>query len=203
MLKILPYILPDFDIFESKSSTCRFSLWKPDNLIVVIGQSNVAEKSLIIDNILKDNIPVYKRPSGGQAVVLTPYTLVFSTLFTSDTFENPGKYFTAINDKIIKVLNKIGINNLSQKGISDIAINEKKILGSSIYRRSGKLFYHAVLNVGENAETFEKYLLHPEKEPDYRNGRSHKEFVTSLKEQGYDYEISYFIKIFSEITLNI
>jgi len=47
------------------------------------------------------------------------------------------------------------------------------------------LLYHAVLNLGEPASTFERYLKHPSKEPDYRKGRSHSDFVTSLKEKGY------------------
>jgi len=71
-------------------------------------------------------------------------------------------------------------------GISDIAISGKKILGSAIYRSKDALLYHAVLNLGEPATTFERYLRHPSKEPDYRLGRSHSEFVTSLKEKGYN-----------------
>ena len=70
-------------------------------------------------------------------------------------------------------------------GISDITMAGKKILGSSIYRSKEALLYHAVLNLGEPASTFERYLKHPTKEPDYRQGRSHSEFVTSLKEIGY------------------
>jgi lipoate-protein ligase A len=40
----------------------------------------------------------------------------------------------------------------------------------------------------------EKYLKHPTKEPDYRKGRSHKDFVSSLKESGYDIEPLYLKK---------
>ena len=42
-----------------------------------------------------------------------------------------------------------------------------------------------MLNISEDAEVFEHYLKHPVKEPDYRKGRSHKDFVTSLKAEGY------------------
>ena len=50
----------------------------------------------------------------------------------------------------------------------------------------GCLIYHAVLNVSEDPGLFEKYLRHPGREPGYRTGRSHSEFVTSLKAEGYD-----------------
>jgi lipoate-protein ligase A len=66
-----------------------------------------------------------------------------------------------------------------------VAIGDKKILGSSIYRRRKILFYHAVLNVSEPIETIERYIKHPTREPDYRNGRKHHEFVTSLHAEGY------------------
>ena len=71
------------------------------------------------------------------------------------------------------------------KGISDIAIKDKKILGSAIYRSKDKIFYQAVLNVSENPQLFDKYLKHPKKEPDYRNGRLHSDFVTSFHAEGY------------------
>jgi hypothetical protein len=32
---------------------------------------------------------------------------------------------------------------------------------------------------------FEKYLRLPAKEPDYRKGRNHADFITSLREKGY------------------
>jgi lipoate-protein ligase A len=59
-----------------------------------------------------------------------------------------------------------GVKNLAMRGISDIAIDGKKILGSSIYRSKDALLYHAVLNFGEPASTFEKHLKYPSKEPD-------------------------------------
>jgi lipoate-protein ligase A len=51
----------------------------------------------------------------------------------------------------------------------------------------GSLIYQAVLNVSEDPILFEKYLRHPRREPDYRSGRSHSEFVTSLKAEGYNF----------------
>jgi lipoate-protein ligase A len=50
-----------------------------------------------------------------------------------------------------------------------------------------KLVYHAVLNLSEDTSVFAKYLRHPVREPDYRAGRSHNEFVTSLANEGYTF----------------
>jgi lipoate-protein ligase A len=94
-------------------------------------------------------------------------------------------YFKLINNAIIEALSGLGIKNIGNKGISDISIGEKKILGSSIYRKQQVLFYHAVLNISEPVENISLYLKHPKKEPDYRLGRDHEEFVTSLHKEGY------------------
>jgi lipoate-protein ligase A len=128
-----------------------------------------------------------KRSSGGQTVILTPQTVVISVRLISHRLENPQVYFKQINSLIINTLKNIGIKNLDQKGISDITIGEKKILGSSIYRKKSMVFYHAVLNIAEPISSISRYLKHPTREPDYRAGRSHEEFVTSIREAGYPF----------------
>lgn len=185
MIEVKSYDLPDFGIFNSENDD--FCVWNPERTIVVLGTSNTPGNSVISENILADCVEVYIRPSGGQAVVLTPSTLVVSVLLNYPDLKSPKEIFSKMNNLIIHVLHQFGVRNLAAKGISDIAIGEKKILGSSIYRKKEKHFYHAVLNVAEKTSTFERYLKHPPKEPDYRNGRPHSDFVTSLKKEGYDF----------------
>jgi len=183
MLNVTQYNLPDIDLLNRKTN--QFLIWIPDKVYVVLGASNNPALALNIDNVMNDNIPVLKRPSGGQTVILTPNNIVIAAVFFDKRSLHPKDVFQDINKLIISTIEQVGINNLSQMGISDITMAGKKILGSSIYRSKEALLYHAVLNLGEPASTFERYLKHPTKEPDYRQGRSHSEFVTSLKEIGY------------------
>jgi lipoate-protein ligase A len=143
------------------------------------------EQSVYIENAGADGVPVYKRPSGGETVVLSPKTLVISVLKQGDRFKSPTLYFKNCSEKIIRALHTLGIRDLKADGISDICIGNKKILGSSIYRNKDRVLYHAVLNRAESAGTIERYLKHPVREPEYRNGRLHRDFVTSLVEEGY------------------
>lgn len=184
MIKTTRYCLPDIHLLESEKN--QYLIWIPDKIYVVLGASNHPEDSLNIENVRKDNITVLKRPSGGQTVVLTPNNLIISAVFFEENGLKPKDVFLQINKLLISGLESLGIDQLGMKGISDIAIGDKKISGSAIYRSKNALLYHAVLNLGEPAATFEKYLKHPAKEPDYRNGRSHAEFVTSLRESGYN-----------------
>jgi lipoate-protein ligase A len=185
MLEIRKYDLPDIDIFYDDDNPAGFFIWVPDDFYVVLGNSNKPEQNLIEKHIRDDDVTVYKRPSGGETVILTPRTMVLSVKMTLEHFSNPTAHFRYFNQKIIDALSDLGVEDLHYRGISDIAIGERKILGSSIYRKRKILFYHAVLNVSESVDTIARYIKHPVKEPDYRSGRSHHEFVTSLHAEGY------------------
>lgn len=190
MLEIRKYDLPDIDIFYDEDNPAGFFIWVPDDFYVVLGNSNKPEKNLIEKNIRDDDVTVYKRPSGGETVILTPRTMVMSVKTTLEHFSNPSAHFRYFNQKIIDALSSLEVNDLHYRGISDIAIGDRKILGSSIYRKRKILFYHAVLNVSESVDTIARYIKHPTKEPDYREGRDHHEFVTSLHAEGYRFTMN-------------
>jgi len=199
MLNFEPYNLKDFEIFNNPKSF-DFSVWIPDKTYVVLGRSNTLEQSVNINNVVRDNISVLKRPSGGEAVILSPKTIVISLKFNISDVLTTHLYFRKINQKIIDALRSVDVKDLKMKGISDISIGVKKILGSSIYRKNNTVFYHAVLNVSESSDTLETYLSYPKREPDYRQGRKHKNFVTSLFHESYNIDIS---KIISALKLNL
>ena len=188
MIEEKKYNLPDFDVLDENSSEF-FKVWIPDKTYLVLGQGNKAETSLFTEKVEKDGIEVFKRPSGGEAVILSPNTLVVSTLTIDEKFKNPSIYFKFYNKLLSDVFEELGIKEVGQKGISDITIGNKKIVGSSIYRRKNKVFYHAVINVSESIDLISCYLKHPSKEPDYREGRNHSEFVTSINEAGFKIDI--------------
>lgn len=179
MPEVQEYDLPDLALLRSQNDFDAM-VWQPDRYILVLGQSNKSENSLHYKQVIDDKIAVYKRPSGGETVILGPGTLVISVSFKTTKLRNPSIYFNIINSSILRALKECGLEGAEMRGISDLAIDGKKILGSSIYRTTNKVLYHAVLNVSEDVSIIEKYIAHPAKEPDYRKGRSHSEFVTSL-----------------------
>lgn len=186
-MDVKEYDLPDQELLEDNSSTYRYMVWEPGVLCIVLGQSNHLDQSVYVERAAADGVPVYQRPSGGETVVLSPGTLVVSILKRGDGLRSPRIYFNAYNKKIIQALGGLGVKNLSTNGISDICIYNQKILGSSIYRNKDRVFYHGVLNRAESVDVIERYLKHPLREPGYRVGRSHKDFVTSLAQQGYQF----------------
>ena len=183
MINIKEYDFPDAELLAGNGKDSV--VWVPEHFCIVLGQSNEPGKSIHTAAAEEENVPIYKRPSGGETVIISPNTLVMSFVKRNEPLRSPKRFFSLFNGKIIDALVDLGIKNLGQKGISDICIGEKKILGSSIYRNKDLLLYHAVLNISEPVSNMEKYLKHPSREPDYRAGRSHSDFVTSLSAEGY------------------
>jgi len=185
-ITIHPYDLPDADILVSPKEF-EYSVWRPDKLYVILGRANNASSSLWTENIINDKVEVYKRPSGGETVILSPNMAVFSAKMRFHKGMNTKQTFVKINSLIIKHLSGLGITDLNSRGISDISIGARKIAGSSMYLNKDVIFYHAVLNISEDVSLISKYLKHPLREPDYRMGRSHQDFVTSLHKEGYPF----------------
>ena len=180
--KKINYTLPDSILLDNPVS--KLMIWQPEYPVIVIGQSNSPEKYVLMEKALSKKIPVIKRPTGGETVVLTPKMIIISLVLKSDKLPKSSDFFVSINNILIPILINSGLKDVYYRGISDLAVNDKKIMGSSIYRKPGMLFYHSVLNYGESPQYIASFLKHPVREPDYRKGRSHSEFVTTMETAG-------------------
>jgi lipoate-protein ligase A len=182
-LTLSEYDLPDAFLF--REGTAGILVWQPEEAVIVLGQSNSIESSLLTDAVTADGLRVTKRPSGGETVILTPSTIAFTVARKFPVMIRFREYFRMVNSLVVAGLEEMGVSGLGSKGISDITIGNRKILGSSMRKVNDKLVYHAVLNLREDPAIFSRYLRHPQREPDYRAGRNHNEFVTSVAAEGY------------------
>ena len=202
MKELKEYNLPDLALIEyaksaSRSKTnhpeseFRYMVFQPSCTAVVLGQSNTIEKSVHVQRCAENNVDVMKRPSGGEAVLITPNTMIISFCILDSKLPRSSEIFNFALGCILSALASNGVKNAEYRGISDIAIDGKKILGCAIYRRPGMVLYHGVLNVSESPQNIGYYLLHPTKEPDYRVNRDHESFVTSLFQEGYNIDMGF------------
>ena len=160
-------------------------IYEPDSLCAVLGAAGAPEKDLLLDSLSADGVPWRKRRGGGGTVVLGPGQVVLAVVTeVSSPFRNK-EYAGEINAWIAEALAGLGIRGIHPAGISDLAIREKKILGTSIYRTRFVLFYQASLLVNTDISLFTRYLSMPVKVPDYRRGRTHEQFCTTLAREGF------------------
>jgi lipoate-protein ligase A len=84
---------------------------------------------------------------------------------------------------VCAVLSAFGITG-AQRGTSDVAVEDRKISGNAQARRWKASLVHGTLLVDFDFELAEKLLLHPPREPEYRRGRSHRDFLVTLRALG-------------------
>ena len=150
-----------------------------------MGAGGKAETDIFAVRAEIDQVPVLRRRGGGGTVVLSPGQVVLALVTeVSSPFQNLN-YFRAINHWFRLALRDLGVSGVEDRGISDLAMGDKKILGTSLYRRRKILFYQASLLVDNDLSLFDRYLRFPLKVPDYRQGRGNLEFCTNLRLEGY------------------
>jgi lipoate-protein ligase A len=161
-----------------------YRIYEPASLCAVLGASGKPEQDLLIGNLSADGVPWLHRRGGGGTVILGPGQVVLAVVKeVASPFRN-REYAGVINSWIIETLEGLGVTGVHAEGISDLAIGEKKIVGTSIYRRRLVLFYQASLLVSNDISVFTRYLAMPAKVPEYRRGRSHEDFCTTLAREG-------------------
>ncbi|MBN1601910.1 MAG: hypothetical protein JW915_09885 [Chitinispirillaceae bacterium] len=180
-------------------STSIFTYEQQDTEIVH-GPSCNKEKEINIDRCEADGVPVYERRSGGGTVVLSSGMIIIVVTGPKNGIENPLRIFSNIHAALLSVLHRYGIKNICEKGISDLTIGNRKVLGSSLYmgKKPPFFYYQSSLLVNSDLQLMDRYLAHPPREPQYRGRRDHQSFCTTLFKEGYRYSASELRDLFDE-----
>lgn len=147
---------------------------------LVLGRGSRPELELKVDAVLADAVPVFRRRGGGCAVLLDPGNLVFSLALPLPGIGGSRRAFAAISAELVRALAAFGIPGVERRGVSDLALGDRKIGGSAIYREKGLLYYSTTLLVAPDLAGMERWLAHPPREPDYRAGRGHGSFLGGI-----------------------
>ncbi len=170
------------------SGEAAFRIYEPVDTVIVLGAGRMAENDLL--TAPSCGISVLKRKGGGGTVVLSPGQVVLALVKeVSQPFGN-REYAQAINSWFKQALFEMGINRVEERGISDLCLGGRKILGSSLFRRRRLLFYQASLLVCNDLTLFSRYLSYPSIVPEYRQGRSHEAFCTNLHREGFTFPVA-------------
>lgn len=172
--------------FVLNGGDSAFCVWEPVKPMVVIGRGGSEELELKMDNCLNDGVPVFRRKTGGGAVVLMPGVLVFSLAKRVAKDLVIREYAEQVNDQVVKFFSGLGVKDLSVRGISDICVGNRKVMGSGMFRRKKILFFQGSVLVDPDISLMDRYLKPPPKQPDYRDNRDHGDFTTTLRQQGLE-----------------
>lgn len=157
-------------------------IWEPNEPLVVVGRSSQVECEVRLSACRELGIPVFRRISGGAAIVAGPgclmYTLILNRLRRIQ-FSSPTVAHCLLLGKLAAVLNK-HLSEVRYCGTSDLALGQRKFSGNSARLRRRYLLYHGTLLYDFPLELVERCLTMPPRMPEYRGGRRHGDFLINL-----------------------
>ena len=148
--------------------------------VVVLGRGSKPEVELNQDACRADRIPLLRRRGGGCAVLVDPGNVIVAVVLPVQGIGGNLRYFDQISRWLAAALTCLGIEGVRREGSSDLVLGDRKVGGACIYRTKDLLYYSATLLVNPQLELMERYLRHPPREPAYRQGRNHSQFIQPL-----------------------
>jgi lipoate-protein ligase A len=165
---------------EGRPAECR--VYRLDETAVVLGSGSDAARELHVEACRHDQVPVLRRRGGGCSVVVDPGNVVLSLALPVEGLGGIRTYFRWISSWLIAELSDLGLPDVERRGVSDLVLDDRKIAGSCVHREKRLLYYSVTILVDGDVGKIERYLQHPPREPDYRSGRHHRDFVRPLSE---------------------
>lgn len=161
--------------------------WESAAPFVVIGRGQRVEREVHRAACDLDGIPIYRRCTGGGAVLQGPGCLNYGLALRIPE-SGPLTALSTTNQWIMarqaSAISRIGIQGVAIRGHTDLAIKregiEMKFSGNAQRRLKNALLFHGTLLWGANLTGIEKWLAHPSSEPGYRASRRHLDFVVNL-----------------------
>lgn len=157
-------------------------LWQWPHHAVVLGAGGKLADDVAEAACQADGVPIARRSSGGGTVLLGPGCLLFSLILRFDrapALSDLHASYRFILGRIATALAPFA-GPVELQGISDLAIAGRKFSGNSQQRKRTHLLHHGTLLHQFDFAAVQRYLKHPPRQPAYRAGRGHVEFLANL-----------------------
>lgn len=158
--------------------------WESLHHFVVLGYTSRAKTEVYLDRCQRMHVPVLRRCTGGGTVVQGRGCLNY-VLVLRRTETGPLQTIANTNEFVLNThkhaLTPVLGSEVEVAGTSDLAIGGRKFSGNAQRRTGDWILYHGTFLIGFDIQLIDQLLPLPPKQPEYRGGRSHREFLTNLK----------------------
>ena len=158
-------------------------LWWGSHPTVVLGCGDKPETALSVEECERRGIGWVKRITGGGTVLQTPGVFNYSYTAPDHGRMDMQRMFERGAELVVGTLAEFGVS-AQQRGISDVTVGNLKISGNAQARKWKSVLLHGTIMMEMDYDLVEAVLKHPYREPDYRKGRSHRDFLISLHDLG-------------------
>jgi lipoate-protein ligase A len=172
------------DLAEQVGNGEVLRIWEPAQYFVVVGYGNEISKEVDAASCKQNNIPILRRCTGGGTVLQGPGVLNYSLILQVEAAEALGSIAGAnryIMERHRSALGDLLGSPVEVCGHTDLAIGGLKFSGNAQRRKKRWLLFHGSFLLDLDLGLIQKVLPMPSKQPDYRRGRRHSEFLMNLK----------------------
>lgn len=178
----LAYDVSLLDAAELDPSPGILRFWEPSRYGVVVGRSNDIGREVRQASCRADDVPIVRRASGGGAVVVGPGCLCFSLVLPIPA-ELPQLGVSGVTRAVMQRLADAlssPAEIIRVQGISDLVLGDRKFAGNAQRWKRRAFLHHGTILYDFDLRRIARYLETPSRQPDYRGGRGHGDFVVNL-----------------------
>jgi len=155
-------------------------LWEAAQECVVLGYAGHAERDVHMSACDRAGVPILRRCSGGSAVLLAPGCLNYSLVLPLECEPKWREVRYSLEWTMKRMCRALGLAGLRHEADSDLALHKRKVSGNAQRRTQHAILHHGTLLYDFDAARTEHFLKPPAREPRYRAGRSHADFLGNL-----------------------
>jgi lipoate-protein ligase A len=180
------------DAAEAGDCDETLSFWESRRHFIVLGYGNKVSSEVNQDACERLGVPILRRISGGGTVLQGPGVLNYALVLRADgqsqltSIHGANQFIMQKNAEALSKLLKSdrGAKNMEQtvevQGHTDLAIAGRKFSGNAQRRKRTHLLFHGSILLNVDLELLEQVLPPPSLQPEYRQGRKHRDFLTQF-----------------------
>ncbi|MBI3832303.1 MAG: lipoate--protein ligase family protein [Planctomycetes bacterium] len=186
---------------EDGTSPPTWRVWEAAAPAIVLGTGQEHAKEVDMDAARAAGVPVLRRHSGGGAVLIGPGVINYSGFFIIKDLPGAETITGAMQaglQPVLVALKTLGVQ-ARFAGLSDLVVESRegerdarKLAGNAQARKRVSVLVHGTLLADPDWALMERLLKFPSRAPDYRAGRGHRAFLTSLKDLGAPSDLASF-----------
>lgn len=157
-------------------------IWESSTRAVVLGASGRVRDEIHVEACRHDGVVIARRSSGGGTVVIGPGALnaaVVLPLKVAPSLAAVDIAQRSVLECLARALRERGIP-VQVLGSGDLTIQGRKVAGSAQRRLRAHFLIHTTLLYDFPLDLIARCLAMPDRQPSYREGRSHNDFLANL-----------------------
>jgi lipoate---protein ligase len=158
-------------------------IWESPEFAVVLGASGRWREDVDGEACQADGVAIARRSSGGGTVLIGPGALNAAVVLPLDVA--PGLAAVDVAQRFVLERFAEGLRRINPavevQGSGDLVLGLRKFGGSAQRRLRRHFLVHVSILYRFPIDRVGRYLRMPARQPEYRQGRPHEEFLTNLE----------------------